>query len=103
MMKMMSIVITNIQLNEYNKNIIITQHFHLQNTNGSLFGVPRLPPQQSTHQSPSCDSITTPTTMTTPKWIAPVPAVGYPLTTLQAPPPPLRFSSPTPSTVVADA
>ena len=36
------------------------------------------------------------------KWIAPVPTVGYPLTTLRAPPPPLRFSSPASSTVVAD-
>ena len=79
------------------------------NTNGSLFGVPRLPPQQSMHQSPSWDSISA-TSMATPKWIAPVPTVVSPLTTSQAPPPPppLRFSSPAPSTIasstgVADA
>jgi hypothetical protein len=67
------------------------------NTNGSLFGVPRLPPKQSTHQSPSWDSIST-TTMTTPKWIAPVPAV-VPQLTVPPPPPPIRFSSPAPSTI----
>ena len=72
------------------------------NTNGSLFGVPRLPPQQSTHQSPSWDSIST-ATMTTPKWIAPVPTIVSPLTTSQAPQPPLplRFSSPAPSTIAS--
>lgn len=91
------------------------EHHHHQtmlsspNTNGSLFGVPRLPPQQSTHQSPSWDSIST-APMATPKWIAPVPAVVSPLSGSLAPlpPPPLRFSSPAPSTiapstVVADA
>jgi hypothetical protein len=82
------------------------------NTNGSLFGVPRLPPKQTTHQSPSWDSIST-TTMATPKWIAPVPAVVPTLTAPPPPPPPplpppIRFSSPAPSTiapstVVADA
>jgi len=65
------------------------------NTNGSLFGVPRLPPKQSSHQSPSWDSIST-TTMTTPKWIAPVPSATL---TSPRPPPPLRFSSPAPSTI----
>jgi len=80
------------------------EHHHHQttlsspNTNGSLFGVPRLPPKQSTHQSPSWDSIST-TTMTTPKWIAPVPAVVSPLTAPPPPPPPIRFSSPAPSTI----
>jgi hypothetical protein len=83
------------------------EHHHHQttlsspNTNGSLFGVPRLPPKQSTHQSPSWDSIST-TTMTTPKWIAPVPAVVSPLTA-PPPPPPIRFSSPAPSTIATDA
>jgi hypothetical protein len=78
----------------------IQQEHHLQttltssNTNGSLFGVPRLPPKQSTHQSPSWDSVST-TTMTTPKWIAPV----SPFTA--AAPPPLRFSSPAPSTIAS--
>ncbi len=71
------------------------------NTNGSLFGVPRLPPKQTTHQSPSWDSIST-TTMTTPKWIAPVPAV-VPSSTAPPPPPPppIRFSSPAPSTIAS--
>ena len=67
------------------------------NTNGSLFGVPRLPPKQSTHQSPSWDSISA-SPMTTPKWIAPVPSSTAP------PPPPLqaiRFSSPAPSTIAS--
>ncbi len=68
------------------------------NTNGSLFGVPRLPPKQTTHQSPSWDSIST-TTMTTPKWITPAPNI---VTTLTAPPPPpIRFSSPAPSTITS--
>ncbi|CAF1174960.1 unnamed protein product [Adineta steineri] len=71
------------------------------NTNGSIFGVPRLPPKQSTHQSPAWDSIST-TSMTTPKWSAPVPTI---MPTLNAPsppplpPPPIRFSSPAPSTI----
>lgn len=65
------------------------------NTNGSLFGVPRLPPKQSTHQSPSWDSVSS-TAMTTPRWIKSVPAAA---TTAPAPPPPIRFSSPAPSTI----
>ena len=83
------------------------QHHHQTtllspNTNGSLFGVPRLPPKQSTHQSPAWDSIST-TSMGTPKWIAPVPTVVSSLTTLPTPPPPppIRFSSPAPSTITA--
>jgi hypothetical protein len=40
----------------------------LPNTNGSLFGFPRIPPKQSTHQSPSWDSIST-TPIKTPKRI----------------------------------
>jgi hypothetical protein len=77
------------------------EHHHHQttlsspNTNGSLFGVPRLPPKQSSHQSPSWDSIST-TTMTTPKWIAPVPTM---VPSSAAPPAPIRFSSPAPSTI----
>lgn len=71
------------------------------NTNGSLFGVPRLPPQQTTHQSPSWDSIST-TTMTTPKWVTPVPTI-VPTSIAPSPPPPppppMRFSSPAPSTI----
>ncbi|UJR24976.1 hypothetical protein I4U23_006340 [Adineta vaga] len=66
------------------------------NTNGSIFGVPRLPPKQSTHQSPSWESISTPS-ITTPKWIAPVPSVVP--TSTSHPPAPLRFSSPAPSTI----
>ena len=60
------------------------------NTNGSLFGVPRLPPKQSTHQSPSWDSVSS-TTMTTPRWIQSAPT--------PPPPAPIRFSSPAPSTI----
>ncbi|CAF0961196.1 unnamed protein product [Rotaria magnacalcarata] len=86
----------------------IQQEHHLQtalsspNTNGSLFGVPRLPPKQSIHQSPSWDSIST-TTMTTPKWIGPVPTI-VPSLTVPAPtspptPVPIRFSSLAPSTI----
>ncbi|CAF1023409.1 unnamed protein product [Adineta ricciae] len=72
------------------------------NTNGSIFGVPRLPPKQFTHQSPSWDTISPPT-ITTPKWIAPAPTV-IPTSTTPAPSqpqplPPLRFSSPAPSTI----
>lgn len=76
------------------------------NTNGSLFGVPRLPPKQSTHQSPSWDSVST-ASMTTPKWIAPVPTPNMlpPSTALSSHPPPLppplRFSSPAPSTIAS--
>lgn len=36
------------------------------NTNGSLFGIPRLPPKQSTHQSPSWDTVVA-SPITTPK------------------------------------
>ncbi|CAF0759298.1 unnamed protein product [Rotaria sp. Silwood1] len=72
------------------------------NTNGSLFGVPRLPPKQSIHQSPSWNSMST-TNMTTPKWTASVPTVVPSLTVPQPPPPPppppIRFSSPAPSTI----
>lgn len=39
------------------------------NTNGSLFGIPRLPPQQSSHPSPSWDSISTTPVTTTPQRI----------------------------------
>ncbi|CAF0980146.1 unnamed protein product [Rotaria sordida] len=84
------------------------EHHHHQttlsspNTNGSLFGVPRLPPKQTTPQSPAWDLIST-TTMTTPKWIAPVPTVVSSLTVPTPPPPPpplpIRFSSPAPSTI----
>ena len=79
------------------------------NTNGSLFGVPRLPPKFTAHQSPSWDSIST-TTMTTPKWITPTPNIVASLTAVspsaapppkQQQPPPLRFSSPAPSTITS--
>ena len=76
------------------------------NTNGSLFGVPRLPPKQSTHPSPSWDSVSS-APMTTPKWIAPAPTSASPLSVSHQPPPPpppprpIRFSSPAPSTIAS--
>jgi hypothetical protein len=64
--------------------------FSSPNTNGSLFGIPRIPPKQSTHQSPSWDSTVT-SPITTPN------RASRPTTTS----PKLRqFSSPTPLTVV---
>lgn len=54
------------------------------NPNGSLFGIPRRPPKQSTHQSPSWESVVT-TPITTPKR-----NVRSSVST--------RFSSPAPST-----
>ena len=66
-------------------------------TNRSLFGVPRLPPKQSTHPSPSWDLMSS-VTMTTPKSITTVPTV-VPSSTALPPLPPTKFSSPIPSTI----
>lgn len=93
--------------NDFHQLERLQQEHHLQttlsspNTNGSLFGVPRLPPKQSAHQSPSWDPIST-TTMKTPKWVAPVTKV---ISSATVPPPtpliPIRFSSPAPSTIAS--
>lgn len=85
-------------------NTIIRQRSS-PNTNGSVFGVPRLPPKQATHQSPSWDSILA-TSLTTPRWMTPVPSASISIpqqatsvSASQPPPPPIRFSSPAPSSI----
>ena len=76
---------------EIHSEIGISTILSSPNTNGSLFGIPRIPPKQSTHQSPTWNS-----TVTSP--------ITTPNRSSRPPPPPRspklrQFSSPTSTTI----